>query len=125
MPEAATTTLNNNYKCYAAPGNEPRVAFIVRNTVVPHVLETIYSPNGLAGATRLQLPNSPRRTIACVYSKFNRQDKQEVDLFLQSIQPYDVIMRDYNDDIWSSHPTRLWQEDLANTLFLDPLHASS
>ena len=81
-PEATTTALNNIYKCYAAPGTEPRVAFIVRNTVVPHILETLYSPNGLAGAIRLQLPNSPSRTIACVYSKFNRQDKQEVDLFL-------------------------------------------
>ena len=125
MPEAATTALNNDYKCYAAPGNESRVAFIVRNTVVPHVLETLYSPNGLAGAIRLQLPNSPRQTIAWVYSKFNRQDKQEVDLFLQSLQPYDIIMGDYHDDIWSSNPTRPWQEDLANSVFLDPLHASS
>ena len=98
-PEAATTALNNNYKCYAEPGTEPRVAFIVRNTVVPHILETLYSRNGLAGAIRLQLPNSPRRTIACVYSKFNRRDKQSVDLFLQSLRPYDIVMGDYNDDI--------------------------
>ena len=84
LPEAATTVINNEYKCYAARGNEPRVAFLVRNTVVPHVLETLYSPNGIAGALRLQLPNSPRRTIACVYSKFSRHDKQEVDLFLQA-----------------------------------------
>ena len=125
MPEATTTALNNDYKCYAAAGNKPRVAFIVRNTVVPHVLETLYSLNGLAGAIRLQLPNSPRRSIACVYSKFDRQDKQEVDLFLQSLQPYDIIMVDYNDDIWSSNPTRPWQENLANNVFLDPLHASS
>ena len=73
----------------------------------------------------LQLPNSPRRTIACAYSKFNRQDKQEVDLFLQSLQPYDIVMGDYNDDIWSSNPTRPWQEDLANRVFLDPLQVSS
>ena len=53
MPEAATTALNNNYKCYAVPGTEPRVAFIVRNNVVPHILETLYSPNRLAGAIRL------------------------------------------------------------------------
>ena len=66
MPEAATTALNNNYKCYAAPGDEPRVAFIVRNSVVPHVFEMLYSPNGLAG-----------------------------------------------------------HEDLSNSVFLDPLHASS
>ena len=52
-PEAATTALNNDYKCYAAPGNEPRIAFIVRNAVVPHILETLYSPNGLAGAIRI------------------------------------------------------------------------
>ena len=71
-PEAATTALNNDYKCYAALGTEPRVAFIVRNTVVPHILETLYSPNGLARGITLQLPNSSRRTIACVYSKFNR-----------------------------------------------------
>ena len=108
MPEAATTALNNNYKCYAAFGNEPRVAFIVRPTVVPHVLETLYSPNLLAGDIRLQLPNIPRRTRACLYSKLNRKDKQEVDLFLQSLQPYDIIMGDYNDDIWSSNPIRPW-----------------
>ena len=124
-PEAATTALNNDYKCYAAPGTEPRIAFVVRNSVVPHILETLYSPNGLAGAIRIQLPNSPRRTIACVYSKFNQQDKQEVDLFLQSLRPYDIIMGDYNDDMWSPNPTRPWQEDLANGVFLDPLHASS
>ena len=41
MPEAATTALNNNYKCYAAPGTESRVAFIVRHIVVPHILETL------------------------------------------------------------------------------------
>ena len=93
--------------------------------MVPHILETLYSPNGLAGAIRIQLPNSPRRTIACVYSKFNQQDKQEVDLFLQSLRPYDIIMGDYNDDIWSPNPTRPWQQDLANGVFLDPLHASS
>ena len=125
LPEAATTALNNDYKCYAAPGNESRVAFLIRNTVVPHVLEMLYSPNGLAGALRLQLPNSPRRTIACVYSKLSRQDKQEVDLFLQSLRPYDIIMGDYNDDIWSSDPTRPWQHDLADGVLLDPLHASS
>ena len=101
------------------------IAFLIRNTEVPHVLETLYSPNGLAGAIRLQLPNSPRRTIACMYSKFSRQDKPEVDLFLQSLQPYDIIMGDYNDDIWSADPTRPWQQDLANSVFLDPLHASS
>ena len=93
--------------------------------MVPHILETLYSPNGLAGAIRIQLPNSPRRTIACVYSKFNRQDKQEVDRFLQYMRPYDIVMGDYNDDIWSPNPTRPWQVDLANGVFLDPLHASS
>ena len=31
----------------------------------------------------------------------------------------------YNDDIWSSNPTRPWQHNLANSVFLDPLHASS
>ena len=120
LPEAATTALNSDYKCCAAPGNEPRVAFLIRNTVVPHVLEALYSPNGLAGAIRLQLPNSPCRTIACAYSKFSRQDKKEVDLLLQSLQPYDVILGDYNDDIWSAYPTRPWQQDLANSVFLDP-----
>ena len=95
LPEAATTALNNDYKCYAAPGNEPRAAFLIRNNVVTHVLETLYSPNGLAGAIRLQLPNSPRRTIGCVYSKFSRQDKHEVDLFLHSLQPYDIIMAEW------------------------------
>ena len=34
-------------------------------------------------------------------------------------------MGDYNDDMWSSDPTRPWQQDLANAVLLDPLHASS
>ena len=28
-PEAATTALNNDYKCYAAPGTEPQIASMV------------------------------------------------------------------------------------------------
>ena len=67
-----------------------------------------YSLNGLAGALRPQLPNSPRRTIACVCSKFSQRNKQEVDLFLQTLKPYEIMMGDYNDDIWSSDPTRPW-----------------
>ena len=122
LPEAATTALNDDYKCYAAPGNEPRVAFIICNTVVPHVIETLYSPKGLSGAIRLQLPNSPRRTMCLLLIQ---PSGQEVDLFLQSLQSYDDIMGDYNDDVWSSNPTRPWQHDLASSVFLDLLHASS
>ena len=70
-------------------------------------LETIYSLNGLAGVLRLQLSSGPRRTIACVYSKFSQHDKQEVDLFLETMKPYDILKGDYNDDIWSPNPTRL------------------
>ena len=79
----------------------------------------------LAGALGLQLPNGPRRTIACVHTKFSRHDKQEVGLFLQTLRPYDIIMGDYNDGISSSDPTRPWQQDLANGVLPDPLHASS
>ena len=63
LPEAATTALHTSYKCYAASGTEPRVAFPVCNAVEPYVLETIYSPSWLATALRLQLPNELRRTI--------------------------------------------------------------
>ena len=93
--------------------------------MVPHALETLHSPNGLAGALTLQLPNDPRRTIACVYSKSSRRDKQEVDLFLQSVKPYYIIIPDYNDDIWSSDPTCPWQQHLASGELLDPLHANN
>ena len=93
--------------------------------MVPHVLETIYSPNGLAGVLKLQLPNGPRCTIACVHSKFSRHDKQEVDLFLETMKPYDILMADYNDDIWSPNPTCPWQKDLTSGEFLDPLHANT
>ena len=41
LPDAANTTLNNDYKCYAAPGMEPQIAFLVRLAIVPHVLETL------------------------------------------------------------------------------------
>ena len=46
-------------------------------------------------------------------------------LFLHPLKPYNIMMGDYNDDIWSSDPTRPWQQDLANGVLLDPLHASS
>ena len=59
MPEAATTALHNDYKCYAAPGTDPRVAFVVRNSVVPHILETLYSPNGLARPLGCSSPIAP------------------------------------------------------------------
>ena len=49
---------------------------------------------------------------------------QEVDLFLQTLKPYDIIMGYYHDDIWSPDPTRPWQQDLANGELLDPLHAN-
>ena len=94
LPEAATTTLKNDYKFYVTPGTEPRIVFLVRNAMVPHVVETLYSPHGLAGALRLQLPNGPRRTIACVYSKFCQHDKQKVDPFLQTMKPFDILMGD-------------------------------
>ena len=53
LPEAATTALKNDYKCYAAPGTEPRIPFLVRNALVPHGFETLYPPKGLAGALKL------------------------------------------------------------------------
>ena len=99
LPEAATTALNNEYKCHAAHGMEPPIAFLVCNAVVPHVLERIYSPNGLAGVRRLQLPNEPRRTIARVYCKVSRHNKPDVDLFLETLKPCDILMGHYNDDI--------------------------
>ena len=80
--------------------------FLVRNDVVPHIIETIYSSNGLAGAFRLQFPNGLRRTKACVYSKISGHDKQEVNPFLDSMKRYDILMQDYNDDLCSSNPTR-------------------
>ena len=49
--------------------------------MVPQIYEMLYSPNGLAGVLRLRLPNGPRRTIASVFSKIKRHNKQELDLF--------------------------------------------
>ena len=40
------------------------------------------------------------------------------------MKPYDILMGDYNDDIWSPNPTRPWQHALATGEFLDPLHAN-
>ena len=115
LPEAATTALQNDCKCYASPGNGPHVAFLVKNHIVPHILGVIYSPQGLAAALRFQLPHSPRRTMLYVYSKFTARDKIEVDDFIQSMEAYDIVMADFNDDIWASPPTRPWKKGLDNT----------
>ena len=66
----------------------------------------------------------PRRTIACVYSKFSRHDKQELDLFLETMKPHDILMGDYYDDPSSPNPARPWQH-LTSGEFLDPLHANT
>ena len=63
--------------------------------------------------------------MLCVYSKFTARDKTEVDDFIQSIKPYDIIMGDFNDNIWASPPTRPWQKGLNNAELLDPLLATS
>ena len=97
--EAATTARQSDYKCYAAPGTGPRMAFLVRNHTVPNILETIYSLQGLAAALRFQLSHGPRRTIVCVYPKCTPRDKTEVDRFIRCIDPYHIIMGDFNDDI--------------------------
>ena len=44
LPEAATIAMHNDCKCFAAPGTGPRVAFLVRSNLVPHILEVIYAP---------------------------------------------------------------------------------
>ena len=62
--------------------------------------------------------------MLCVYSKFTARDKTEVDDFIQSMEPYDIIMGDFNDDIWASPPTRPWQKGLDNAELLDPLLAT-
>ena len=105
------------------------MALLTKNTLVPHILEVIYSPSGRAAALRFQLPNSPQRTIVCVYSKFTSRDKTEVDHFIHPTAPHDIIMGDWNDDIWAA-PTRLWQEglddaSLPNLLLATPHHPNA
>ena len=54
------------------------MACVAKNKLVPHILEVIYSPQGLAAALTLQLPHGPRRTIVCVCSIFTPRDKTQV-----------------------------------------------
>ena len=61
-------------------------------------------PLGLAAALRIQLPAGPRCTIVCVYSKFTARHKTEVDHSIPSMCPYDIIMGDFNDDLWGFPP---------------------
>ena len=124
-PEAATTALQNNYKCLAAPGGYPRAAFLIKNHLVPHITDTIYSRNGLAAALRIHLPNDKRRTIVNIYPKFNKPDKKEIDDFIRSMSPYDLLMGDFNDALWNDQPNRPWQEGLQTADLIDPLLASS
>ena len=42
LPEARTTYLQDDYKCYAAPSGGPRVAFLAKNALVLHILEVVY-----------------------------------------------------------------------------------
>ena len=50
LPDAATAALHTSFKCHAAPGTGPRVAFPVRNTVEPYILETIYSRDQMSSS---------------------------------------------------------------------------
>ena len=88
------------------------------------VLEVVYSPRGLAAAPRLQLPHRPRRTTVDVYSKFITRKKTEVDHFVTSMSPYDIIVGDFSDDTWAASPTGLWEEGLEDASLPDPLLAT-
>ena len=63
--------------------------------------------------------------LLILYSKFTARDKTEVDDFIQSMEPYDIIRGEFGDDIWASPPTRPWQKGLDNAESLDPLLATS
>ena len=47
-----------------------------------------------------------------------------MDQFIHSMGPYNIIMGDFNNDIWATAPTRPWQEGLDDTSLLDPLLAT-
>ena len=109
-PKAATAALQNDYKCYTAPGTGPRVVFLAKNTLVLHILEVVYSLLGLAVALRLQLSHGPQCTLVYVYFKLTVRDKKEVDHFIPSMCPYDIIMGRFNNVIWAASPTCPWLE---------------
>ena len=41
--------------------------------------------------------------------------------FIDSMQPYDIMLVDKNDDTWSPNPTKPWQTCLGNGDLLDLL----
>ena len=61
----------------------------------------------------------------CVYSKCTARDKAKVDRFIHITTTYDIIMGDFNDNIWASPPTRPWQEGLDDARLLGPLLSTS
>ena len=40
--------------------------------------------------------------------------------FIHSRSPYDIIMGDFDDDIWTAAPTHPWQEGLDDASLLNP-----
>ena len=77
FPEAATGTLHNEYKCYAALGTGPQVSFLAKNTLDPHMLQVTYSPWGLAAALRLQPPVRPGHTIVRISLGLHHKIRQK------------------------------------------------
>ena len=61
-------------------------------------------------------------------NKGNREKATELSKrlnhFIHSMGPYDIIMGDFNDDIWATAPTRPWQESLDDAGLLDLLLAT-
>ena len=119
QPPLSATTISIIRARHGNPGGRPG-----QNTLVPHVLEVVYSPQGLAAALRHQLLHGARHTTVCVYSKFIARAKTEVDPFIHSMTPYGIIMGYFKDDIWAASPTHPWQEGLDGTSVLDPVLAT-
>ena len=117
--EACTAGMAQTYTLIPHQVSGPGVAFLIKNTITPQLVQTRRDDYGHALTLTLTSGQQSLK-ITNVYSKFSQRDKDRVDNFLMA-DPPDILMGDFNAPIWHIKPARPWQQWLANSTLIDPL----